>query len=84
MLAERVKEWNKESLERGIQKGLQEGIQKGIQKGRVEALINQLELKFGQLPKNVTDKCKDASEEQLQQWSAHILTAKTLGDVFGN
>ncbi len=76
MLAERVKEWNKESLERGFQKG--------IQKGKVEALTNLLELKFGQLPKAVTDKCKGANEEQLRQWSAHILTAKTLGDVFGN
>ena len=80
MLAERVKEWNKESLEKGIQKG----IQKGMRAGKAEALTDQLQIKFGKLPENVLEKCSNASEEQLQQWSAHILTAKTLGDVFGN
>ena len=34
MLAERVKEWNRESLERGLRRGRQEGRQEGIQEGQ--------------------------------------------------
>ena len=76
MLAERVKEWNRESLERGIQQG--------VQQGRIETLIQQLELKFGQLPEKTMLKCRNAGDAELRQWSARILTAETLGDVFGN
>ena len=84
MLAERVKEWNKESMQKGIQKGMQKGIQKGIQKGKAEILIAQLNIKFGPISETVQAKCYDASEALLEQWSANILTAKTIGDVFGN
>ena len=80
MLANRVKEWEQDSWNRGVEKGLQ----KGLQKGRVEVLLNLLEIKFGELPENLRSICKQASEEQLQQWTRQILTAENLGDIFGN
>ena len=76
MLANRVKEWEQDSWDRGIQKGLQ--------KGQVKVLLNLLEIKFGELPKSLRNTCNQASEEQLQQWTKHILTAENLGDIFGN
>jgi flagellar biosynthesis/type III secretory pathway protein FliH len=80
MLAERVKEWNRESMERGVQKG----IQKGIQKGAVEVLARQLEKKFGKLAPDFFEQLHSANEKQIIDWSERILFADTLGDVFGN
>ena len=80
MLAARVKEWNQESMQRGIQKGLQ----KGMQKGAVRLLIGQLEKKFGSLSPDLKKKLHGANEEQIILWSERILSANTLGDIFGN
>ena len=80
MLAERVKEWNKESLERGVQ----QGMQKGMQKGTTQVLVLQLEKKFGELSPESLQRLNDANEEQVMEWSENILSAQTLGDVFGH
>jgi hypothetical protein len=80
MLAERVKEWNKESLERGLQKGRQEGRQEGA----YQLLKRQLETKFGELPPPTLDVLQQADEEQILLWSERILSADTLGDIFGH
>ena len=76
MLAERVKEWNKESLERGVQQGMQ--------KGATQVLIRLLEKKFGELSSESLQRLNDANEEQILEWSENILSAQTLGDVFGH
>ncbi len=76
MLANRVKEWEQDSWRKGRQEGRQEG--------KAETLLSQLELKFGQLPDSVLSKFNQADEEQLHKWTSRILTAETLGDVFGN
>ncbi len=80
MLAERVKEWNRESLEKGIQKG----IQNGMRKGAVQLLLRQLENKFGDIPNKFLQQLHHADEEQILRWSESILTAQTLGDIFGH
>lgn len=80
MLADRVKEWNKESMERGMQ----QGMQKGMQQGTRQVLLRLLEKRFTPLPPDIKMKLDHASEQQLLQWSEHILTAKNLGDIFGH
>jgi len=80
MLAERVKEWNRESMERGIQKGMQ----KGIQKGALNLLIRLLETKFGPIGPEVMKRLEQADEQQLLNWSERILSAKKPSDIFGN
>ena len=72
MLANRVKEWEQDSW------------RKGRQEGKAETLISLLELKFGPLSDNVLSKFNQADEEQLHKWTSRILTAETLGDIFGN
>ncbi len=76
MLAERVKEWNRESMERGMQQGMQQGAR--------QVLVRQLKRKFGDLPPDIMSQIDQADEEQILQWSDYILTAHTLGDIFGH
>ena len=76
MLAERVKEWNRESMERGIQKGMQ--------KGALNLLTRLLETKFGSIGPKVMKRLEQADDQQLLNWSERILTAGNLSDIFGN
>ena len=57
MLAERVKEWNRESMERGIKKGMQ--------KGALNLLSRLLETKFGPIAPEVMKRLEQADEQQL-------------------
>ena len=96
MLAERMEEWKenyrREGLQEGRKKGLQEGLQEGRQEGRQEGLqegslhllIRMLEIKFGKVPADVEAKLKQADEEQIFFWSERILSAKTIGEMFGH
>ena len=59
MLAERVKEWNWESMARGIRKG----IQKGMRKGALNLLTRLLETKFGTMAPGVMDRLELADEQ---------------------
>lgn len=58
-----------------------EGEARGRTEGRTEALVQLLTLKFGELPQNVLDVVRDGSTEQLETWTARVLTADTLDDV---
>jgi hypothetical protein len=51
--------------------------------GRVETLIQQLTLKFGPLPEAALTAVRNASADQLQAWTARVLTADTLDQLFG-
>ena len=76
MLSERVKEWNRESM--------QKGMQNGIQKGALNLLIRQLEIKFGPIAPEVMTRLEQADDQQLLNWSERILTAKNISDILGN
>jgi len=76
MLAERVKEWTKEWKE--------EGIQKWMQKDTSQVLYRLLTKKIGSLSAKVESKLEKADKEQLMQWSEQVLTANSLGDIFGH
>ena len=76
MLAERVKDWNRESEERGLKRGMQ--------KGALQLWMRQLEKKFGALSPDLDNKLEQSDETQILLWSENILTADTLGEVFGH
>ncbi len=78
MLAERVKEWTYEWK----QEGIEEGMQKGMQKGEAGILLRQMHLKFGKLEAEVLAKVESADPDQLLVWSEHILSAKTVEEIF--
>ncbi|MBB3189430.1 Rpn family recombination-promoting nuclease/putative transposase [Halomonas cerina] len=66
MLAENLENWAKK--EQAI--------------GQRQVLTRQLGLKFGELPEWAQQLLDEATPEQLEEWSAAILTASTLDDVF--
>jgi hypothetical protein len=54
----------------------------GEAKGRAEALTQLLTLKFGALPEDARTKLRTASTQQLAEWTARVLDAPTLDEVF--
>ncbi|MFE3028061.1 hypothetical protein [Nocardia tengchongensis] len=59
-----------------------EGEARGEAKGRREALLELLSLKFGGVPATVVSTVGDADSAQLKAWSARVLTAGSLDEVF--
>jgi predicted transposase/invertase (TIGR01784 family) len=51
--------------------------------GQAKALMQLLTLKFGPLPQPVLDDIHAASTNQLETWTARVLTADTLDEVLG-
>jgi hypothetical protein len=79
------------SVERiGIQKGLQQGLEQGRQEGRQEGrkegeaaiLLRQIALKFGPPTEEVRAQIGAADADTLLDWSARILTAERVDDIF--
>jgi hypothetical protein len=58
-----------------------EGEVRGRAEGRAEALKQMLTLRFGPLPQAVLDTVHAASTDQLQTWTARVLTADSLDQV---
>ena len=78
--------WFQQGIEKGIQKGLEQGleagIEKGIEKGQRDTLRALLRLKFGADADAWAPQLDTASRQQLARWTARILTAQQLADVF--
>jgi hypothetical protein len=53
----------------------------GRAEGRTEALVQLLTLKFGPLPAATSAAVRAASIDQLETWTARVLTADTLDEV---
>jgi len=70
MLAERIPQW------------IREGEARGEARGEAKTLLKQLNLKFGPLPDRVKHQVNSAEKEQLDYWVEHILTARSLNDMF--
>jgi hypothetical protein len=79
------------SVERiGIQKGLQQGLEQGRQEGRQEGrkegeaaiLLRQISLKFGPPSEHVRARIEAADADTLLDWSARILAAERVDDIF--
>ena len=84
MLSERVKEWNKQSMERGRKIGRTEGRTEGKQQGTRQLLLVMLIKKFSIAASDIEQRLTDASDEQITEWAERILTAESIGDVFGH
>lgn len=58
------------------------GRNEGRNEGRIETLCRQLELKFGEVASEFQARLRAANEEQLDQYTARILSARTIEEVF--
>ena len=71
------------SVERiGIQKGLQQGLEQGRKQGEAAMLLRLIGLKFGAPSEDVRERIEAADGDTLLDWSARILTAEQVDDVF--
>ena len=77
-----------QGMEKGIRVGREQGRQEGRREGQLEAftslLIYQLNLRFGPLSADVTDRIAQATPEQIKIWAGRLLSARTLDDVFAD
>jgi len=99
MLEQTIERWFEEATRKGLQMGLQEGEQKGKLEGKLEgrqegklegrqeglarAVALQVQLRFGTVPPWAQARLDAADEAQLLAWTAAILTATSLQDLFG-
>jgi hypothetical protein len=58
------------------------GIQKGRREGEAAVLLRQISLKFGQPSEHVRARIEAADADTLLDWSARILTAERVDDIF--
>ncbi|MBS0003559.1 MAG: transposase [Thioalkalivibrio sp.] len=62
------------------------GIQKGLEQGRQEdeaaILLRLIALKFGAPTEEVRARIQEADADTLLDWSARILTAERVDDIF--
>jgi hypothetical protein len=70
-------------LAKGLARGLAEGLAKGRGEGMVKLLREQMETKFGPLPKWAEERLAQASTTQVERWARKVLAAKTLESVLG-
>ena len=84
-LAER---WKAEGEAKGRVEGEAKGRVEGEAKGRVEGarkvLLQLLSLKFGQLSNADRQRIEAASEEQLLDWTARVLSSDSLAVVLSD
>jgi flagellar biosynthesis/type III secretory pathway protein FliH len=92
-LPEMAATWFDEGLEKGLQRGLEKGLQKGRREGQREgqkvgrqeglrqALLLQLESRFGKLRPQVRAKVTELSERQLTHLVRKATTAESLVEL---
>ncbi len=67
----------------GVKKGRAEGRAEGKEEGMARVVREQLETKFGRLPKWARERLARATPARLARWAKKILTAETLEGVLG-
>jgi hypothetical protein len=70
-------------LMRWRDEALAEGEAKGEAKGMLKLLGEQMEIKFGPLPKWAADRMAKATPARIEQWAKKVLNAGTLEGVLG-
>jgi hypothetical protein len=64
-------------------KGLMEGLASGRRGGRADALLKQLEARFGALPAATEINIRSAPDAQISRWLIRVLTEPSLEAVLG-
>ena len=81
--AERLRaEGRDEGRREGRDEGRREGRREGRGEGETKILLNLLRLKYGELSPETEQKVANASTEDREHWSARILFAEKLSDIF--
>ncbi|MBN9474749.1 MAG: Rpn family recombination-promoting nuclease/putative transposase [Burkholderiales bacterium] len=70
-------------LEQGLEQGREQGLAQGRRQGESALLERLLARRFGPLPDATIQRLREASDVELEAWSANLLDAATLAKVFG-
>jgi flagellar biosynthesis/type III secretory pathway protein FliH len=93
MLEETAQEWKKQWLQEGRQEGRKEGRREGLKEGREEglrtgqiemrkALLQQMTLRFGRLPKAIRQRVEAISSlPELRALARKVIRAESLQDL---
>src|SRR5207253_6825630 len=72
-------------IEQGIAQGIAQGIEKGRRQGVQEVLLRLLRQRFGnEVTAHVEQRIATASVEENEAWSARVLSAATLSELFAD
>ncbi|HET7501504.1 MAG TPA: Rpn family recombination-promoting nuclease/putative transposase [Kofleriaceae bacterium] len=72
-------------IQQGIEQGRQQGIEQGRQQGIQVMLLRLLRQRFGtEVDARVEQQIATASIEQIDAWSERVLSAATIGELFGD
>lgn len=71
-------------IEEGVAKGLAKGLETGRVEGQRDVLVRLLTLRFGELPESVRERVAKATAEDLSAWTDRVLTARAVGEIFGD
>ena len=62
--------------------GIQKGLEQGRKEGEAAILLRLIALKFGSPTEEVRARIQEADADTLLDWSARILTAERVNDIF--
>jgi flagellar biosynthesis/type III secretory pathway protein FliH len=72
-------------IEQGIQQGRQQGIEQGRQQGESAVLLRLVRQRFGDaVDPQIERRIAAASIEQLDTWTARVLSAATLAELLAD
>ncbi len=77
-------EYQSDFARRYVAEGRSEGKAEGKTEGKIDLLTKQLSLRFGSLGEKVLERLRSATSAEIDLFAERVLSAKTLGDVFGD
>lgn len=76
--------YKREPYIKGMMEGIEQGVERGRGQGRSSTLQKQLQLKFGDIPKEVLRQLEAADEKLLDKWIERILFASSIEEIFAD
>ena len=74
----------RQGVAQGVEQGMQRGVRQGMLQGTAQTVLRLLEHRFGPLDAATVARVRGATIEELDDITARILTASTLGAVFAS
>jgi hypothetical protein len=69
-------------IEKGIKKGIEQGVQQGIQKGWAGALLQLLENRFEEVPKDYQEILLQLNEKEIRLLINRVNNANAIAEIF--
>ena len=77
-------EGHKKGLDEGEKEGHKKGLDEGEKKGRRSFLLALVRKRFGDVPRTIEKRVREANADQMDAWAERLFVAASLDDVFPN